>query len=594
MRKKRLVSMALALILLLTACSHTDPDADTAPESVEPVTSESIDQVDDWSRTIAYVPLDDRPDNVERVVYLGKSAGYHIVFPDKALFSTRLDGQETSYTGMSHGDRAALLEWVRTADEAGCDLFLLSLDQLLSGGLVNSRAMSESEDIVFSDGTTRSELASIDEYLLSLGSDSENRIYVFDSLMRLASTVGYDDYDLAHYTAIRAYGNIERPSLTGDALTLNAIFECYPYSADGVTAAVLSVEDEASRALLTDEVVDGYLGARERKLRLLDHLLRGSKDMDGFYFLVGVDDSSNQSNIQSNEMAYLEQALVGRGLLVNGVDDLGMMLVARIAVDDTGAAISAYVEYFGGLADEPTTQFDHMTLRETVRYHIEALDGAETDDPAAADLQIIVLTAPDDETRTDEYADMLTRRLADNLAQGIPTVYIDASSNRYAKLNELLLERVPLGSLLGFSGYCDLAIIAGAGVSQGFARYAYLASAQEKAAEADQAFVQSLAIGMILATPYKATAKPALDSYIAELGLSSTNILGTAEQRKRIQEKLEQTLLPACEALCENLSESPVLSDLNGGTSGPYTVEVSDPYLPWSRTFEACFTINVD
>ncbi|MFR3921155.1 MAG: DUF4127 family protein [Dysosmobacter welbionis] len=52
---------------------------------------------------IAYVPLDDRPDNAERVVYLAESLGYELAMPERDLYRTRLDGQPRMRTGPSTG-----------------------------------------------------------------------------------------------------------------------------------------------------------------------------------------------------------------------------------------------------------------------------------------------------------------------------------------------------------------------------------------------------------------------------------------------------------------------------------------------------------
>ena len=68
--KKRIFAAALAC-LLLTGCS---PRA-TAPLETEPAAE---------GPEIAYVPLDDRPDNVERVVYLSHSLGYRLEMPELA------------------------------------------------------------------------------------------------------------------------------------------------------------------------------------------------------------------------------------------------------------------------------------------------------------------------------------------------------------------------------------------------------------------------------------------------------------------------------------------------------------------------------
>ena len=292
---------------------------------------------------------------------------------------------------------------------------------------------------------------------------------------------------------------------------------------------------------------------------------------------------------------YLHTGLIGllEGGRMGGVDDLGMMLVARIAVDDAGLSVPVRCTYIGSRENEPATQFDHQTLKESVGFHVAALGGFETDDEAASALELVVLSAPDDEAKAGEYAASLREKLSDNLSRGVPTVWIDASANGCGGLNDELLAAVPLGSLLGYSGFCDLAIVAGAGVSQGFARYAYLASGAEKGADADQAFVKSLAVGLVLGGAYKTDTRPVLDPFIRELGLDPNNILGTAEQRAQIQKKLEDTLLPACASLMQNRSRSRVISDLSGGTSGPFSVSVRAPYLPWSRTFESCFTIDV-
>ena len=613
MKLQRLTALLLAAVFLfvLAACQPAERETEQSPETelsqsaLPPETEEDEsgpeaappeeETEDPWADTIAYVPIDDRPDNVQRVVWLAESAGYRVVIPDQDLFSTRLDGQPPNENGTQYGDRAALLEWVCQADADGCDLFLLSLDQLLSGGLVNSRAMSQPQDLVFSDGTVLSESEAVDTYLLPLADDPENRVYFFDSLMRLASTVGYAGYDLAHYNALRAYGNVARPTLEEADLTLEAVIASYPWGPDGTTPAGELVGDAAQRSLLTAEVTADYCAARERKMRLLDQVLQATAGEERFYFLVGVDDSSGQRNVQTNEMAYLQRVLGERGLVINGVDDLGMMMVARIAIDDAGLSISAYVEYIGGMEQAPTTVYDHQVLSDTIVSHIEALDGVRTEDPAQADLQVIVLTRPAEPARTEEYCQTLVQRLKENLSQGIPTIYIDTSSGCYPELETMLLEQIPLGSLLGFAGMFDLVIIAGAGIGQGFARYACLAADPEAASGSATAFLRSLTVGLVLGGPYSAAAKPQLDSYVSgTLGLSIHNILGTAEQMRLVQEKLEQTLLPACQDLCDNLSNSPVLVGTEGETAGPFSVRVESPFLPWNRTFEAGFTVCVE
>ena len=123
--KKRILAAVLAC-LLLAGCGIQR----TEPLAAEPAAS---------GTEIAYVPLDDRPDNVERVVYLAESLGYQLVMPEETLYRTALDGQPKNFDSLQRGEPWSLYTWVLDQEAAGCDRYILSLDQLHSGGLVSSR-----------------------------------------------------------------------------------------------------------------------------------------------------------------------------------------------------------------------------------------------------------------------------------------------------------------------------------------------------------------------------------------------------------------------------------------------------------------------
>ena len=118
--KQRIIAWAL-VCLLLAGCART-PEAPQAAE--EPGERPAI----------AYVPLDDRPDNVERVVYLAESLGYMLEMPERDWYRTKLDGQPLNENGTQYGDLGRLYGWVLEQEAAGCDRYVLSMDQLLSGG----------------------------------------------------------------------------------------------------------------------------------------------------------------------------------------------------------------------------------------------------------------------------------------------------------------------------------------------------------------------------------------------------------------------------------------------------------------------------
>lgn len=186
--KRKLLSGALALAML-AGCTAPVPDTQKLPDDGGEETR------------VAYVPLDDRPVNTDRVEYLAGSLGYELVMPDAEDYRTRLDEQPLGESGLKYGDRAALYEWVLEQEESGCDRYILSLDQLLSGGLVNSRCFTGA-DVTLSDGTTMTETELIESLFAAL-SAPENEIWVIDTVMRLAPTVGYDGNTLEDYSTLR-------------------------------------------------------------------------------------------------------------------------------------------------------------------------------------------------------------------------------------------------------------------------------------------------------------------------------------------------------------------------------------------------------
>ena len=335
---KKLCAGAAALLALIavTALIWLLIPQRQIPSVLESLSTDPED-VGAWDNVIAYVPLDDRTDNLEDVVYLAEASGYQVVLPPGDSYCTKLDGQEPNSSGSQYGDRETLFQWVQDMEARGCNLYLLSLDQMFSGGLVNSRSVSEPADLVFPDGSVMSETEAFDQFIFSLSENPENRIYLFDSVVRLASTVGYQGFGLTEYYALRLYGMEPRPTLEGEDLTLENVFAAYPYGADGVTPAQEGME-EAYRANLTDGMIDDYLGVRMRKLRLTDYVISALKTAphNNIHLLIGIDDSSNTTNIQYNELHYIAKQ-AGRGsTLLTGLDSLARLLVGQIARDRYG------------------------------------------------------------------------------------------------------------------------------------------------------------------------------------------------------------------------------------------------------------------
>ena len=329
-RVKRLWAVALALALLAgCAPRRTEPLPYPEPAGAGP------------GKTIAYVPLDDRPDNVERVVYLAESLGYALAMPEKVLYRTALDGQPKNFDSLQRGEPWSLFTWVLEQEAAGCDRYILSLDQLHSGGLVASRSMT-GYDIELPGGGTVQVHSMLEKLLTALSADENNVVWLLDSVMRLAPTVGYEGGTLEEYHAIRAFGALPRRTLEGAALNLEDIGESYWQGPNG--------EDLRAQAKAegTYEAALGHINSRERKL-LLSYVVQDTLRKPGhenFRLLMGIDDSSLEDCIQKNEIAFLRQGIRtgedGRqwDWLLSGVDDLAFKAVARMYLDETGSRVT--------------------------------------------------------------------------------------------------------------------------------------------------------------------------------------------------------------------------------------------------------------
>ncbi|MBR6678210.1 MAG: DUF4127 family protein, partial [Oscillospiraceae bacterium] len=411
----------------------------------------------------------------------------------------------------------------------------------------------------------------------------------------LASTVGYEGFGIDEYYALREYGMVARPALTGEELTLENIFANYPYAADGVTLAENALADNTYAHVLTEELIADYNAVRVRKLTLLDHVMKGIKGSDNIHLIIGIDDSSNTENIQYNELHYIEKQLGEGATLMAGLDSLARLLVGQIAQESYDYEVKASVRYVGGTEMIPSSEFDLYTLEEVVDLHMDLFKAVRVSEEEA-ELQVVVMTAPDDETKAQAYCEELVSLLEYNEEHNIPTAFIEASNNAYGEtLEKMLLERVDFAHLMSFAGKYDQANVTGAGFAMGFSRYLYLRCCEDKTAEADLAQAQQIANSMALTYGYTLHTRYPLNLYVMELGYDYNNILTPSRDGRLIQDGLEQLFFGECVRISEALEGGRLISELNPvNEKTVHGVSFSEVYMPWNRTFEISFTIDVE
>ncbi len=582
-RVKRLWAAVLALVLLAgCAPGRTEPLPYPEPAASEP------------GKTIAYVPLDDRPDNVERVVYLAESLGYALAMPEKVLYRTALDGQPKNFDSLQRGEPWSLFTWVLEQEAAGCDRYILSLDQLHSGGLVASRSMT-GYDIELPGGGTVQVHSMLEKLLTALSADENNVVWLLDSVMRLAPTVGYEGGTLEDYNAIRAFGALPRRTLEGDALNLEDIGESYWWGPNGEN--LRSQTKEAGDY----EAARRHVRSRDRKMTL-SYVVQDTLSKPGyenFRLLTGIDDSSLEDCIQKNEIAYLRQRLrtdsEGKQLdwLLSGVDDLAFKAVTRLYLDETGwTGAQAAVTYLGGTEDRPACEYDFQPLTEIMEEHLAFFDLREAD---TAELQILVLTQPEDPDQMNAYRKHLIEALRDYRKAQRPAILIDASNGTYGTaIYEALTKDTELGYLTAYSGMLDMAIVTGTALSHGVARYAVLKNGGGTDA-CDRAWARTLADSILKDFCYKGVVRNELLGYIRNgLGGDPNNFWAPDLNREDLLQRLEEGMKKETSAAIKNLERSRLITSLE-----PYAeknwggIALENYRFPWDRAFEIGMDIRL-
>ncbi len=534
---------------MLCACILQDEDSNTEPNtthtSIEKTTSLPLPpQVPSGGATlqrVAYIPIDNRPVNQERVQYLAESVGIELLMPQEELYRTALDNMETNTDGSTMGNREALCEWLLETDKV-CDHFIISLDQMTSGGLVSSRWLFNT-DLSFE--------YEIVDTILSLC--QTNTVYVFDTVMRLASTVGYQNYHSEEYNAFRTYGRVERKLLEGEALTLENIVAGYSYDQN----------DELVSIDVAEEARASYHASRERKLKIADYFLRSAGDAVDFIY-IGVDDSSPQNTIQTNEIRYIEALMGERGVLSAATDELGLCCLSRMAAHFYGRA-DVNLSYFGPGKDQPADGYDIGTLNESVQSHLRALSATQKEQSNDV-LQVLFLTYGS----TNAHREDLLQQLKKNQQERIPTVLVDVSDQPKI-LAEMLLDdnEIDLCQLLGYSSWNTAANAIGIALSQSTARYAYLHFVERSTEQANIGFLKAMTFAYVKDISYKC-----FDNTIEGL--------------------MENLSACSLERVIERMNNGVLIASLKEYAASPHgKVSVSNFCYPWNRTFEMTFSIEV-
>jgi hypothetical protein len=560
------------------AAAEEDPTGETAITDNEPDISGSDGQSNE--PILAYVPLDNRPVNVDRVIYEAESAGFTVKMPDEDLYATRLDGQPRNSNGTQFGDGRKLLDWLLEMDKS-TDYFVISFDQLLSGGLVNSRTLSNKG--------LKKEYKLIDA-MIDLSKN--NHVYVIDTVARLATcTVGYQGATLETYNYLREYSIKPRPVLKDLGLKKANIIRDYVRDADYREINIGSNGETAVRNMLR---------TRERKLNLIDYILQ--KDTSGrIKYFIGIDDSSSQNTIQTNEINYITKAMGSRGMIYSGTDELGMMAVLSLMIDHYGCNVNAATVYFGETEHSGSgSDYDLETVRENVEKHLESI-GVKQVEPEDADLEIVVLTAPSKNILNAKYINRMIDYINGNISKGIPTIVINSAPSVYSgNLEYRMIRECELSMLLAYSSWNTVGNSIGLALGNGISRYLYLNSRDNSSDKADVAFLKGLIFSYEKDISYqRGGGKELFNSYLTSKGWSASNFYQDDGQVKTVCADLEDLFKTSdynvtVDDIVDNLTGCRYFKGLGGECGIIGKIRLFNYSAPFFRTFEIRFDIDVE
>lgn len=373
-------------------------------------------------RPILLVPLDSRPPCREFVVNGGKIIGRTIVTPPSEYMDYYSKAGETT----------EMRQWL--AENAGdADAVILSVDQLLSGGLLAAREAHISAN----------DIASFAAYLRTLHAAHPNvPLHAFYILPRAIPQDGIEGWR-------------ERRALLAYARLLGRAGEGLPVEED---------EMERLRGEFPPDDLEKYLAHFDESTALASMLIELTEEGVLTRLILGQDDGEEYSvgNLKKKELAALlrqKNIAKERAMIVHGADEIALSMLTRLSVDELrthgGAVPRIALRY--ARADMADMIFPFMAVSNdvTAREKIAMLGAALAEDGTSSDLTLLISAG-------DSSADTLGTRapaaaaVKDMLAAGTPVALVDLSRHFHAEetLLPILVEKnVPVNALTAYAGW---------------------------------------------------------------------------------------------------------------------------------------------
>ena len=389
---------------------------------------EIIDQMPATTKRVLLVPLDSRPPCGQLVADNGRTAGVEIILPKS----------ETMDFYTLPGDTSKMRKWLY--DEIkNCDEAIISIDQLLYGGLIASRNKPIKDE----------DITALAEYLKKLHEDNPNKkIHAFSILPRMNPPDFVEKYQ-------------DRKKLMEWSRLVHK-YDDKPLSETAEKIQILERE-------IPSEQIKAYTEIYNRNLRLNCLLAKLVADGTLEDLTFGQDDGEVYSlpNLKLKEfMHYLHKNKIpgDKLAILHGADEVALSILTNII--SRSNSFKVYVDYSSEKAAMKVMPYMAICNQDTAHERLNFHHDFIVSTPEEADY-ILFISATDEETMDRRHHN--AEKLSDYQQSGKPVALVDLSKNFIAQealLPILIQESFPVNSLIAYAGWNTASNSIGTAVSQ--------------------------------------------------------------------------------------------------------------------------------
>lgn len=344
---------ASLLVLMILICAEA-PDCSARKKVVK--------------EKILYIPHDSRPIVTKQTIKVLEKAGIQVVTPPEELLGNR----------EQLGDPDLLWDWLNKNTTKDLTAAVISSDALLYGSLVGSRKHEYDGDEI---------LARADLFIEYRKKHKKLPLYVFGSIMRTPRTglaSGYEEPDYYRY-----YGtNIFRLTELMDKQEL-----------EGLTPREIK-EFNFLQRLIPQKAIEDWMGRREKNFDANKKLIDYARDNTFDYLLLGRDDNApySQTHNEGRKLLQYGEGLNNKYLTTAGIDEFGLLLLARATNKHANTSPKVYVKYNWGHGAQTIPAYSDEEIDTSIRAAIEITGAKLIEDDSRADFILAVNTNPNGET----------------------------------------------------------------------------------------------------------------------------------------------------------------------------------------------------